>query len=94
MVVILIDVVVNCVELFLVNCGKGIGLCVGIKMMGCLGFVYVFEFVDELVDGDEIFESCGVKVIVDVKSLVYIDGIEFDYIKEGLNEGFKFNNLN
>ena len=54
----------------------------------------VSEFVDELADGDEIFESRGVKVIVDAKSLVYIDGTELDYTKEGLNEGFKFNNPN
>ncbi len=81
-------------ESFLANRGKGIGLRVGIKTTGCSGLAYVLEFVDELADGDEIFESRGVKVIVDAKSLVYIDGTELDYTKEGLNEGFKFNNPN
>ena len=54
----------------------------------------MLEFVDEIEDTDEVFESNGVKIIVDPKSLIYIDGTELDYGKEGLNEGFKFNNPN
>ncbi|ALU43007.1 MULTISPECIES: iron-sulfur cluster assembly protein IscA [Pseudoalteromonas] len=82
------------VQTFLANRGKGIGLRVGIKTTGCSGLAYVLEFVDELDEGDEVFEERGVKIIVDAKSLVYIDGTELDYTKEGLNEGFKFINPN
>lgn len=79
---------------FLANRGKGIGLRLGVKTTGCSGMAYVMEFVDELGPEDEVFEQKGVKVIVDRKSLVYIDGTEVDFTKEGLNEGFKFNNPN
>ena len=79
---------------FLANRGKGIGLRLGVKTTGCSGMAYVLEFVDELDPEDEVFEDHGVKVIVDPKSLVYIDGTELDFGKEGLNEGFKFNNPN
>ena len=65
-----------------------------VRTSGCSGLAYVLEFVDELDDGDEMFEDRGVKVIIDRKSLVYLDGTELDYGKEGLNEGFKFNNPN
>ena len=82
------------VQDFLSNRGKGLGLRLGVKTTGCSGMAYVLEFVDELQEGDEVFESQGVKVIVDAKSLIYIDGTELDYTKEGLNEGFKFNNPN
>ncbi len=82
------------VKNFLHNRGKGIGLRLGVKTSGCSGMAYVLEFVDELEEGDEVFESNGVKIIVDKKSLLYIDGTELDYGKEGLNEGFKFNNPN
>ncbi len=79
---------------FLENRGKGIGLRLGVKTTGGSGMAYVLEFVDELNPDDEVFEDRGVKVIVDKKSLVYIDGTELDFSKEGLNEGFKFNNPN
>ena len=79
---------------FLANRGKGIGLRLGVKTTGCSGMAYVLEFVDELDPEDEVFEDHGVKVIVDKKSLVYIDGTELDFAREGLNEGFKFNNPN
>ena len=82
------------VKEFLVNRGKGVGLRLGVKTTGCSGMAYVLEFVDELNPDDEVFEDRGVKVIVDKKSLVYIDGTELDFAKEGLNEGFKFNNPN
>ncbi|PCJ87683.1 MAG: iron-sulfur cluster assembly protein IscA [Thiotrichaceae bacterium] len=80
------------VKTFLDNRGKGVGLRLGIKTMGCSGMAYVLEFVDDINPEDEVFEDMGVKVIVDPKSLVYLDGTELDYTKEGLNEGFKFNN--
>lgn len=79
---------------FLENRGKGLGLRVGIKTTGCSGLAYVLEFVDELNQDDEVFEDQGVKLIVDGKSLIYIDGTELDFTREGLNEGFKFNNPN
>jgi len=79
---------------FLANRGKGVGLRLGVKTTGCSGMAYVIEFVDELNPEDEVFEDHGVKVIVDRKSLVYIDGTELDFAREGLNEGFQFNNPN
>ena len=94
MAVTLTDAAANRVLDFLNNRGKGIGLRVGIKTTGCSGLAYVLEFVDELDEGDEVFEDKDVKIIVDAKSLVYIDGTELDYTKEGLNEGFKFSNPN
>ncbi|MGD8235027.1 MAG: iron-sulfur cluster assembly protein IscA [Chromatiales bacterium] len=79
---------------FLANRGKGIGVRLAVKTSGCSGMAYVMEFVDDLNDDDQVFEEMGVKVIIDPKSLVYLDGTEVDYGKEGLNEGFKFNNPN
>ncbi|HFQ13638.1 MAG TPA: iron-sulfur cluster assembly protein IscA [Gammaproteobacteria bacterium] len=82
------------VQSFLENRGKGVGLRLGVKTSGCSGMAYVLEFVDEIDEQDQVFESHGVKIVVDPKSLLYIDGTELDYGKEGLNEGFKFNNPN
>ncbi|MGD2116956.1 MAG: iron-sulfur cluster assembly protein IscA [Chromatiales bacterium] len=82
------------VSSFLANRGKGEGVRLGVKTSGCSGLAYVLEFVDEVEDDDVVFEDKGVKVIIDQKSLVYLDGTELDYGKEGLNEGFKFNNPN
>ena len=79
---------------FLVKRGKGIGLRLGVRTSGCSGMAYRLEFVDETAEEDLVFESNGVKVIVDPKSLPYIDGMELDFAREGLNEGFKFNNPN
>jgi len=79
---------------FLEKRGKGIGLRLGIKTTGCSGLAYVIEYADETNPEDQVFESNGVKIIVDPKSLVYIDGTELDFSKEGLNEGFKFENPN
>lgn len=79
---------------FLVNRGKGLGLRLGVKTTGCSGLAYVLEFVDELNPDDTVFEDNGVKIIIDGKSLVYLDGTELDFAKEGLNEGFLFNNPN
>lgn len=74
--------------------GKGEGIRLGVRTTGCSGLAYVLEFVDELAAEDLVFESHGVKVIIDPKSLVYLDGTELDFTREGLNEGFKFNNSN
>ncbi|KCX77645.1 iron-sulfur cluster assembly accessory family protein, partial [Acinetobacter baumannii 940793] len=72
----------------------GEGIRVGVKTSGCSGLAYVLEFVDDIDEHDQIFEQFGVKVFVDPKSLVYLDGLEMDYVKNGLNEGFEFNNPN
>lgn len=82
------------VKRFLENRGKGIGLRLGVKTTGCSGMAYTLEFVDELEEGDSVFEDRGIQIIIDAKSLVYLDGTELDYTKEGLNEGFKFSNPN
>jgi iron-sulfur cluster assembly protein len=94
MAITLTDAAANRVQTFLESRGNGLGVRLGVKTSGCSGLAYVLEFVDELEDGDEVFEDHGVKVIIDKKSLVYLDGTELDYGKEGLNEGFKFNNPN
>lgn len=94
MAITLTESAANRVKTFLDNRGKGIGLRLGIKTSGCSGLAYVLEFVDELNEDDNVFEQNGVKVIVDAKSLVYLDGTELDFVKEGLNEGFKFANPN
>ncbi len=82
------------VKSFLESRGKGAGLRLGVKTSGCSGMAYLLEFVDQIEEEDQVFESDGVKVVVDPKSMVYLDGTELDYGKEGLNEGFKFNNPN
>lgn len=79
---------------FLANRGKGAGLRLGVRTSGCSGMAYVLEFADEINADDQVFESNGVKVIVDTKSMAYLEGTEVDFAKEGLNEGFKFNNPN
>ena len=94
MAITLTDAAASRVQTFLANRGNGLGVRLGVKTSGCSGLAYVLEFVDELDEDDRVFEDHGVKVIIDRKSLVYLDGTELDYGKEGLNEGFKFNNPN
>ena len=79
---------------FLAKRGKGIGLRLGVRTSGCSGMAYKLEFVDEVNEDDLIFETAGVKVVVDAKSMPYLEGMELDFAREGLNEGFKFNNPN
>ena len=74
--------------------GKGLGIRLGVKTSGCSGMAYVLEFVDEKQAEDQQFDAYGVAVFVDPKSLVYLDGTQLDFVKEGLNEGLKFNNPN
>ena len=94
MAITMTDAAAARVSSFLTNRGKGIGLRLGVKTTGCSGLAYVLEFVDELTGEDQVFELQGVKIIVDAKSLIHLDGTELDFVKEGLNEGFKFNNPN
>jgi iron-sulfur cluster assembly protein len=84
----------NHVSRYLVKRGKGMGLRLGVRTTGCSGLAYKLEYVDEPDTGDQVFESHGVKVFIDPKSLAYLDGTELDYAREGLNEGFKFRNPN
>ncbi len=74
--------------------GKGVGVRLAVKTSGCSGMAYKLEFVDEPTAEDMAFESHGVKIFTDAKSLPYLDGTELDFVREGLNEGFKFNNPN
>ena len=82
------------VDTYLKNRGKGIGLRLGVKTTGCSGMAYTLEFLDQQSPEDVVFESNNIKIYVDPKSLVYIDGTELDFTREGINEGFKFNNPN
>ena len=82
------------IEKYLARRGKGIGLRLGVKTTGCSGLAYKLEYADALQAEDVVFESNGIKVMVDPKSLAYIDGTELDFARDGLNEGFKFNNPN
>ena len=75
--------------------GHGFGIRVGVRTSGCSGMAYVLEFVDQKEPEDQVFEvDMVVHIVIDPKSLTYLDGTELDFVKEGLNEGFKFNNPN
>jgi iron-sulfur cluster assembly protein len=82
------------VRSFILGRGRGIGLRLGVKKTGCSGFAYVVSYAEEVAAGDAVFEDQGVKVIVDSDSLRYLDGTEIDFVKQGLNEAFKFRNPN
>jgi len=82
------------VQHFLKNRGSGIGVRVGVTTTGCSGLAYLIEFVDQVNTEDELYEQDGVSIVIDPKSLVYLDGTEVDFVREGLNEGFTFNNPN
>jgi iron-sulfur cluster assembly protein len=84
----------NRVRTFLASRGKGLGLRLGVKQTGCSGFAYVVNYADVVESDDVVFDHQGVKVIVDRQSLGYIDGTEVDFVKEGLNEAFRFRNPN
>lgn len=82
------------VQKFLTKRGHGVGLRLAVKTSGCSGLAYALEFADVQQPEDIRFESCGVCVLVDPKSMAYLDGTEVDFVREGLNEGFRFNNPN
>jgi iron-sulfur cluster assembly protein len=82
------------VNKYLAKRGKGLGVRLGVKTTGCSGLAYKLEYVDDMIPDDVLFETEGVKLMIDPKSLAYLDGTTLDYVREGLNEGFKFNNPN
>jgi iron-sulfur cluster assembly protein len=82
------------VRSFLERRGSGVGLRLGVKKTGCSGFAYVVNYADEVAAHDVVFEDQGVKVIVDSDSLRYVDGTEIDFVRQGLNEAFRFRNPN
>jgi iron-sulfur cluster assembly protein len=94
MAVSLTESAVARVKSYLAKRGHGIGLRVGVRKTGCSGYAYVIDYADAVEDKDVVFEDRGIKVVVDPKSLELIDGTEVDFVKDGLNEAFKFRNPN
>lgn len=94
MTITLTDRAAEHVSRFLSKRGRGIGLRVGVQTSGCSGMAYRLEYADATLNEDRIFESKGVRLVVDAASLPYVDGTELDFVREGLSEGFKFNNPN
>jgi iron-sulfur cluster assembly protein len=82
------------VRTFLDRRGHGVGLRIGVKKTGCSGFAYVINYADDVHTDDVVFDEQGVKVIVDRESLSFIDGTQVDFVKQGLNEAFRFRNPN
>ena len=94
MAVTLSEAAARHVSRYIARRGKGVGVRLGVKTTGCSGLAYKLEYADEIAPEDHVFEDHGVKVLIDPKSLSYLDGTELDFVREGLNEGFKFNNPN
>jgi iron-sulfur cluster assembly protein len=88
------EVAANKIKQNLARRGTGIGIRIGIRTTGCSGLAYVLEYVDRVNDEDTVFESQDVRVIVDAKSLPILGDLDVDYVRQGLNEGFEFNNPN
>ncbi|MFO7278005.1 MAG: iron-sulfur cluster assembly protein IscA [Pseudomonadota bacterium] len=94
MAISLTESAANRVKSFLASRGQGIGLRLGVRRTGCSGFAYVVNYADEVRPGDVVFEDRGVKIVVDPDSLELIDGTTVDFVKQGLNEAFRFRNPN
>ena len=94
MAITLTEAAARHVSRYLARRGQGLGVRLGVKTSGCSGLAYKLEYVDEAAPEDIVFENFGVKVLIDPKSLAYIDGTELDFVREGLNEGFRFSNPN
>jgi iron-sulfur cluster assembly protein len=92
MAIMLTESAADRVRDFLSRRGGGVGLRLDVKKTGCSGFAYVVNYADEVTDDDVVFDSSGVKVVVKRDTLKYIDGTEVDYVREGLNEAFRFRN--
>src|ERR1700682_6510332 len=94
MTISLTETAASHVAKFLTKRGKGVGLRLGVRTTGCSGLAYKLEYADDIRPEDHRFQSHGVTVIVDPKSMPYLDGTELDFTREGWNEGLKFNNPN
>lgn len=94
MSIVLTPAAADRVKTFLARRGHGVGLRLGVKKTGCSGYAYVVNYADDIGADDLVFEQEGVKVIVDRGSLGYIEGTEVDFVKQGLNEAFRFRNPN
>ena len=94
MTIRLTDSAANQIQKQLAKRGHGLGLRVGIKKVGCSGFAYTYDYADEVHAEDQVFESHGVKLVVDAKSFDFLSGSTLDYVKEGLKQAFKFENPN
>jgi iron-sulfur cluster assembly protein len=94
MAITLTESAANRVHGYLNRRGGGLGLRLGVKKTGCSGFAYVVDYADAVEDGDVLFEDRDIKIVVDQESLPYIDGTEVDFVKQGLNEAFRFRNPN
>ena len=79
---------------YLSHRGKGVGLRLGVRTTGCSGLAYQLEYADAIATDDQVFQSHGVTILVDPKSFIYLNGTELDFVREGLNEGFRFQNPN
>ena len=94
MAITLAEAAARHVSRYLARRGQGLGVRLGVKTSGCSGLAYQLEYVDQAEPEDVVFENHGVKLLIDPKSLAYIDGTELDFVREGLNEGFRFSNPN
>jgi iron-sulfur cluster assembly protein len=94
MAITLTESAVKQIQTQLAKRGKGLGLRIGIKKVGCSGFAYTFDYADEVRAGDHLFEAHDAKVVIDAKSLSFIDGSRLDFVKEGFKQVFKFENPN
>jgi iron-sulfur cluster assembly protein len=94
MAISLTESAANRVKSFLAARGGGVGLRLGVRKTGCSGFAYVVNYADAPLPGDTVFEDRGVRVFVDAGSLGLLDGTIVDFVKQGLNEAFRFRNPN
>ena len=94
MAITLTEAAARHVSRYLARRGQGLGVRLGVKTSGCSGLAYTLEYVDQAESEDVVFENHGVKLLIDPKSLAYIDGTQLDFVREGLNEGFRFSNPN
>jgi len=94
MAISLTDNAATRVKSFLEKRGRGVGLRIGVRKSGCSGYAYTIDYADAIAADDVVFDRDGVKVIIDPTSLSLIDGTEVDFVKDGLNEAFKFRNPN
>ena len=92
MAITLTEAAARQVSRYIAKRGKGVGVRLGVKTTGCSGLAYKLEYADEVAAEDLVFEGHGVKVLVDPKSLPYLEGTQLDFVREGLNEGFRCNN--